>query len=147
MFQFIREILKKIAKTIAKVLNAKLIEPNKVNINELSKYDLVGFESGIYFQKHHRALLNLVDKLPQLQNKAFIFSTRGIGPVWFYHRILKKKLLKKGFDVVDEFSCRGFDTVGPFKLIGGMNKDRPNKKDLEDARDFARSLKNKLRNG
>ncbi|MDO9575467.1 MAG: hypothetical protein Q7J55_02955 [bacterium] len=65
---------------------------------------------------------------------------RGIGPVWYYNRPLKKGLKEKDFDIVEEFSCRGFDTVGPFKLIGGLNKDRPNEKDLEKARKFAKNL-------
>jgi len=52
--------------------------------------------------------------------------------------------LEKGFDVIKEFSCKGFDTVGPFKFIGGISKGRPNEKDLENAKNFARSLKDKI---
>ena len=133
---------KKIAKAMSEILDAKLLKPNKVRIDMFSKYDLIGIGSGIYFFKHHKALLNLADKLPIMKNKkVFIFSTRGIGPVWFYHRPLKKKLLEKGFNIVGEFSCRGFDTVRPFKVIGGLNKGRPNEKDLEKARNFAKKLK------
>ena len=132
----------KIAKAIAEILNAKLLKPHKVDANTLSGCDLIGFGSGIYFFKHHKALLALVDKLPTIKNKkVFIFSTRGIGPVWFYHRELKKKLLEKGADIVGEFSCRGFDTVWPFKLVGGLNKGRPSKKDIEDVKNFATNLK------
>ncbi|MCK4520758.1 flavodoxin family protein [Candidatus Parcubacteria bacterium] len=138
----------KIAKEMAKIFNAELLRPNKIEVNTLSKYDLIGFGSGIYFFKQHKALLALVDNLPIMKNKkAFIFSTRGIGPVWFYHRPLFKKLLEKGFDIVGKFSCRGFDTYLfdryiPFlKFTGGLNKGRPNKKDLEDARNFAINLK------
>lgn len=137
----------KIAKAIAGILNAELLKPSKIEMNTLFKYDLIGFGSGIYFFKHHRALLKLADKLPRLNKKVFVFSTKGIGPVWFYHRPLKKKLLEKGFDIVREFSCRGFDThlfdkYIPFlKFTGGLNKGRPNKKDLEDARNFAINLK------
>ncbi|MCK5629471.1 MAG: flavodoxin family protein [Nanoarchaeota archaeon] len=137
----------KIAKAMAGILNAKLINPDEVKIDELSQYDLIGFGSGIYFQKHHKSLLNLVDKLPKLQNKnAFIFSTRGMGPVRFYHRLLRNKLLKKGFNIAGEFSCKGFDTFGPFKIIGGINKGRPGKKDLENAKDFARDIISKKMN-
>ena len=38
----------KIAKAMAEVLNAKLVKPNEVNINELAKYYSIGFGSGIY---------------------------------------------------------------------------------------------------
>ncbi|HIE43486.1 MAG TPA: flavodoxin, partial [Candidatus Omnitrophica bacterium] len=65
----------KIAKVMAKVLEAKLLKPHKVDINTLSRYDLIGFGSGIYYHKHHGSLLNLVERLPDLKGKkAFIFS-------------------------------------------------------------------------
>jgi len=138
----------KIAKVMAEILEARLMKSHEVNINTFTEYDLIGFGSGIYFFKHHKSLLNLIDKLLLQKNKkAFIFSTRGMGPVWFYHRHLKKKLLAKGFDIVGEFSCRGFDTylfdkyIPPLKFTGGINKGRPTEKDLENARKFAKDLK------
>lgn len=39
--------------------------------------------------------------------------------------------------VVDTFSCRGFATWLPFKLVGGVRKGRPNATDLAAARTFA----------
>lgn len=142
----------KIAKAMAGILDAKLVKLNEVNINKLAEYDLIGFGSGIYFFKHHKSLLSLTDKLSLQKNKkAFIFSTRGIGPVWFYHRPLKKKLLEKGFDIVREFSCKGFDTylfdkyIPLLRFTGGISKGRPNEKDLENARKFAKDLLKKLK--
>lgn len=140
----------KIAKTISEVLDAKSLKLNEIKMDMFSQYDLIGFGSGIYFFKHHKALLNLVENLPYLNKKVFVFSTRGIGPVWFYHQPLKKKLLKKGFNIVGEFSCRGFDTYLfdkyiPFlKFTGGLNKGRPNEKDLKNARNFATNLRKKI---
>lgn len=131
----------KIAKAMAEVLNAKIKEPSEVNISTINQYDLIGFGSGIYFQRHHKTILNLVDKLPKLQNKkVFIFSTKGTGPMWPYHKLLKNKLLSKNFKIIDEFSCKGFDTFGPLKIIGGINKNRPNKKDLKKAKNFAEKI-------
>ncbi len=126
---------------MADILGAELLKPDEVGPGTLSEYDLIGFGSGIYFSKHHRALFTLVDKLPLSENrKAFIFSTRGIGPVGFYHRPLRKRLLSKGYKIVGEFSCRGFDTVGLYRLIGGQNKGRPNEKDIGDAENFAANV-------
>jgi flavodoxin len=134
----------KIAKAMAEILNAKLAKPNEVTMDDLSNYDLIGFGSGIYAGEHHETLLDFADKLSQLQNKkAFIFSTRGILPVRLCHKSLRKKLLEKKVDVIGEFSCRGLLTEWPFNVIGGISKNRPNKKDLENARKFARELKNK----
>ncbi len=70
----------KIAKVMANVLEAKLVKPQELDISTVAEYDLIGFGSGIYWGKHHKSLLNMVDKLPSQKNKkAFIFSTSGVG--------------------------------------------------------------------
>ena len=130
----------KIAEAIGKILEAKLLKPNEADAETVSKCDLVGFGSGIYFFKHHRHLLRFVDELPEMRNKkAFVFSTSGGGSSR-YHQPLKKKLLEKGFEIIGEFSCKGFDTYCLFKLVGGLNKGRPNEEDLQRARSFAQKL-------
>lgn len=132
----------KIAKAMANLLKAKLLKPNEINKNALSKYNLLGFGSGIYAGRHHKPLLELVDELPESNRKAFIFSTAGFSllkPIW--HKALKRKLLKKGFNIIGEFCCKGFNTCGPFKLIGGINKARPNEKDLKRAEEFVKGLR------
>jgi flavodoxin len=131
----------KIAKRMGKILGADLLETEELNLKKIGKYDLIGFGSGIYFSKHHKSLLNLVDKLPSLKSKkVFVFSTSGIIKQVF-HRKLKKKLEEKGAMIVDEFFCKGFDKYGFLRLIGGINKGRPNEDDLKRAEDFARELK------
>jgi flavodoxin len=136
----------KVAKAIANILNADLLQVRQADAGMLEQYDLIGFGSGIYFGKHHESLLDFVDKLPMPRNKkAFIFSTSGLRKIPFFHdfdKRLKEKLRRKGFDTVGEFSCRGLDTYRATRLVGGINKGRPNAKDLKQAEDFARSLKN-----
>jgi len=55
-------------------------------------------------------------------------------------------LNRKEFNIIGEFNCLGFDYNGPLKLIGGINKGRPNKRDIQKARLFAKSLKNSMNN-
>jgi len=126
---------------MAAVLDAEGSHPDDVNVEELGDYDLIGLGSGIAFGKHYQRLLEFVDVLPALHAKTFIFSTRGSPRGGSYHSTLKSKLGEKGLTVVGEFSCRGFDTYGPMKLIGGIAKGRPNEQDLRDAKKFAESLK------
>jgi hypothetical protein len=57
------------------------------------------------------------------------------------HTSLREKLLSKGYIIVDEFNCAGFNTNSFLKFIGGMNKGRPNAKDLKHAEEFAQNLK------
>ena len=145
LFSYHHKNTEKIAKVFAKVLDAEIKTPKQVNPDELQDYDLVGFGSGIYSDKHHKSLLNLANKIPQVTNrKAFIFSTSammGEEKVAKDHSLLREKLQLKGYKIIDEFACKGFNTNSFLKYIGGMNKGRPNAKDLKHAEEFAQSLK------
>jgi len=131
---------KKIADAMASVLHCEVIQPTDVDIKTLGDYDLIGFGSGIYYWKHHKNLFDLIEKLPPNNKKAFIFSTRGVSRQGRTHNAFRKKLRDKGFEVAGEFSCRGFDTYGALKYLGGIARGRPNDKDLRDAQAFVKTL-------
>lgn len=135
----------KVAKTMAKTLKAKLFTAGQASGKKLQGYDIVGFGSGIYFAKHHKTLLEFVEKLPLMEGKkAFIFSTAGVkrrGYATRTHKTLRDSLKGKKFDVIGEFNCPGHDTYGILTLIGGINRGRPNQDDLEKAEKFAKELK------
>lgn len=61
-----------------------------------------------------------------------------------YHKALKETIKRQKANLVGEFSSVGFDKTGPWVLINGYNKNRPNDKDLFKARLFAEELKQKL---
>lgn len=136
----------KIAREMAKVLNTDLKKASEVKVEDLENYDLLGFGSGIYFFKHHKNILNLAKKLPiNMKQKVFIFSTCGtpVGKI-ANHTILRKILQSKNISIVGEFACPGWDTFGPYKIIGGLQKDRPNNQDLKDASIFANNIKERF---
>lgn len=134
----------KIGNVIAKTLDAQIKKPQEVNPDKIQEYDLVGFGSGIYDYTTHKALSNLADKLPNVNNKkAFIFSTGGLSSkrkARKDHSKLREKLESKGYKIVDEFQCKGFNTNSFLKYFGGINKGRPNEEDLKNAEDFAEKL-------
>jgi len=146
LFSYHHNNTEKIANVFAKVLDAQIRAPQQIDPEELQEYGLVGFGSGIYDAKHHEALLDLADKLPQVTNRrAFLFSTSsGLEPLAKNHSALREKLQSKGYVIVDEFSCAGFNTNSFIKLFGGMNKGRPNAEDLKHAEVFAQNLKQNL---
>jgi len=138
----------KIARKMGAVLDAKLIKPEEVDVSGLAECDLIGFGSGIYFSKHHKTILKLVDALPEMRGrKAFIFSTAGRGEPTMArnHRALRTRLEGKGFIIVGEFTSYAWDTFLFLRLIGGINKGRPNEDDLARADTFARDLANQLK--
>jgi flavodoxin len=150
----------KIAKSIVKVLGAEIKKPQELNPADLQKYGLIGFGSGMYDGKHHKSLLELVDKFSQVTGrKAFIFSTCGIPGVFAktissqgedmaaeQHLELREKLKSKGYEIVGEFCCPGFNTNSFLKWFGGINKGRPNAQDLKSAEMFACKLKQEVNN-
>ena len=144
VFSYHHHNTEKIANVFAKVLDSQIKKPKELKPEELQEYDLVGFGSGIYGEKHHESLLDLADKLLQVTNKkAFIFSTSAImgkNKVANDHSKLREKLQSKGYIIVDEFACKGFNTNSFMKYLGGMNKGRPNASDIKDAEEFAKNL-------
>jgi flavodoxin len=153
VFSYHHKNTEKIAQVIAQVLGTSIKTPQQINIDELNEYHLIGFGSGIYGEKHHKTLLDLADTLPSVTNKnTFIFSTHGApaiaGEVMVEtnHSVLRDKLQAKGYVIVDEFSCRGFNTNSFLRLFGGINKGRPNTEDLQQAKAFATQLKQNFLN-
>ncbi len=147
LFSYHHKNTEKVAQVIAGALGAEIKNPNEVDPNSISSFDVVGFGSGIYFGKHHKVLLDLADKLPQVVNKkVFIFSTSGRtgDSASKFHKQLREKLQSKGFEVIGEFNCGGLDTYGLLKIAGGINKGKPNDDDLKQAEAFAQNLKDKL---
>ena len=146
LFSYHHNNTEKIANVFAKVLDAEIKTPQQLDPEELQERSLVGFGSGIYGAEHHKLLLDLADNLPQVTDrKAFIFSTStNLEPLSKTHSSLREKLQSKGYSIVDEFTCAGFNTNSFSKLWGGINKGRPNAKDLIHAEEFAQNLKRKL---
>lgn len=133
-----------IARVMATVLHADVACPEEVPYTSLGNYELVGFGSGVYYGRLHAALYAWLRGLPDCREalkRAFVFSTSGLpflSKIW--HAPFKNVLGRKGFDVVGEFACRGFDTWGPLWLAGGLNRKHPDERDLECASEFAKRL-------
>jgi len=134
----------KVAEAIAGVLGTEVAAPDSIPYTSLSDYQLLGFGSGIFYGRMHPALFDWLRGLPDAAEPtqpAFVFSTSGLpflAKCW--HAPLKRLLARKGFEVVGEFACRGFDTWGPLWLTGGINWAHPDERDLARAREFARRL-------
>ena len=136
-----------VAETIASVLNADLFDAGSVTPHELADYAGVGFGSGIYYGRHHSVLLSLAQATEGNGRSAFLFSTAGLpflAGIW--HRPLRRRLQRSGWQIRAEFTCPGWDSWGPLRLIGGLNRRRPDERDLHQARAFAHSLHHSVPN-
>jgi flavodoxin len=146
----------RVARAIAEELGAQVVGPGQATVARFGDFTLIGFGSGIFDGEHHAALLALADELPGAPHaKAFLFSTSGIPARFtppeeladYYsgnHAALREKLRAKGYEIVGEFGCPGFNDNKFLKLFGGFNRGRPNAADLGSAISFAKGLKQHL---
>ncbi|MGR4878155.1 flavodoxin family protein [Streptomyces sp. LARHCF249] len=134
---------RRVADTMARVLDGKVVSPEEADLEELADADLVGFGAGVFYSRLHPRLTDFARSLPTGRGRAFVFATSGLPelPLAPFTRPLVQLLEGKGFEVDGSFSCRAFDTWAPFKLVGGINRERPNIGDLTAARAFAERLR------
>jgi len=134
---------RQVAEAIGEVLGAAVVEPEEVAPADVASYDLVGIGSGIYGMTFHPRLWRFARSLPKVSGTpAFLFATSG-SPELFWRPailVLSRLLRFKGYRLVGTFSCRAFDTWGPLRLVGGLNRGRPSQADLSAARAFASRL-------
>jgi len=134
---------KRVARAIGDVLTADVKDLTEVSEDDVLRYELIGLGSGIYAFRHHRGLLSFANSLPKVERYTFIFSTASY-PSKRWHSALRRILQEKGFRILGEFCCRGYNTHSVFRLIGGVNKGRPNEEDLKEAKKFAEEMRERF---
>ena len=113
-----------------------LIKAGDFNPDDFNRYEAIGFASGIFYFKFAKSVDKLFEQaLVSGVQKLFFIYTAGAVNAGF-EKTLRKKTEQSGKICMGIFGCKGFDTFGPLKLIGGLNKNRPNEKDVKNAIDF-----------
>ena len=117
----------KLVKGIAEECQVDLIDAVKQPDVDLSSYDMIGFASGIYFSKFHQSILGF----------AFLICTYGGSA---NYKSIEQILDEKRSKVIGKFGCKGYDTFGPFKLVGGIAKGHPDEEDIKNTVEFVKEL-------
>lgn len=126
---------KQVLDEIARKFDVTLIDAAETDSADLAEYDVIGFASGIYYSKFHKSVLQFAEQhLPRMK-KVFFIYTYGVKKKGYTEAITKAVDLK-GADILGEYGCYGFNTFGPFKLIGGIAKGHPNQAELTGAVEF-----------
>lgn len=104
---------------------------------DLSKYDAIGFASGVAFGKIYNEILDIaIDKMP-FDKDIFFICTAGLT-VGDYAKEIRTLAEQRQNRVHGAYCCRGFDTFGPLRLIGGINKGCPTEDEIAGAVDYYR---------
>ena len=94
---------------------------------------MIGFASGIYFSKFHQSILGFAEKNLSDAKKVFLICTYG-GCA--NYKSIEQILDKKHSKLIGKFGCRGYDTFGPFTLVGGIAKGHQDEEDIKNAVEF-----------
>ena len=130
---------KKVVEAIASKCDVELIDATKVHEKDLSVYDLIGFASGIFFTKFSEQVLKFArENLPE--NKDVFFIATAGNPISLNFNSIADIVKEKNCSEVGRYQCKGFDTYGPFKLVGGIQKGHPDEDELKAAVDFYKSI-------
>lgn len=121
-----------------------LIDVTACHTARLEEYDCIGFASGIYGFDVQKGVIEFARQyLPQGKPVFFVYTYGGAKGNSI--KSLAEIAKEKGCPILGEFGCKGYDTFGPFKVVGGIAKGHPNARDLENARTFYREIQ--ARNG
>lgn len=132
---------KKILDAIKEKNDVDLYPVTEIGKLDLQVYDRLGFASGIYMSKMHDELSKYVEgHLDMLQGKdCFVIATGGAKSQKGINNFANM-LRAKNIRVLGQFYCKGYDTFGPFKLVGGINKNHPTQEECNEAVAFYNSI-------
>lgn len=133
------ENTKKVLDVLAKKHEITLIDATQTQNFNLTDYDLIGFASGIYYSKFHKTVLEFAKNNLPRNKKVFFLYTYGAEKEG-YTKSIEAVTSQKNAKTVGSFGCLGFNTFGPFKLIGGIAKGHPTQDDFTKANQFYENL-------
>ncbi len=106
---------------------------------DLTVYDRVGIASGIYFSNFAKQVLSYAEEYLPEGKPVFFIYTHG-APKGDFLKGIREITKKKHCPELGEYRCQGFDTFGPFKLVGGIAKGHPTQDEITAAVRFYQKL-------
>ena len=124
---------------VASDSEVELVDATEKHELDLSKYDRVGFASGIYYGKFAEQILNFTKVNLPTGKDVFFIATAG-NPTKNCFNSIAEVTESKSCKKLGRYICKGFDTYGPFKLVGGLQKGHPTDEEIQAAVDFYKAL-------
>lgn len=131
---------KKLLDAIAQKHEVALIDVTGTENISLEEYDVIGFASGVAFGKFYKKITEVAEtKLPAGKKVFFIYSCGNNSKD--FSKNIREIAERKNCVSLGTYGCKGYDTYGPFGLIGGINKNHPDEQEIADAVKFYEELK------
>ncbi len=116
-----------------------LIDVTRQPDADLSSFDRIGFASGIYFSSFAKQVIAFAEAHLPEQKEVFYIYTHG-APVGGFLKGIRAVAEARNCREIGAYHCLGFDTFGPFKLIGGIAKGHPTEEEVAAAVKFYQAL-------
>lgn len=130
---------RKLLEAISQKNDVELVDATKNEKFDLSGYDRIGIASGVAYGKYYPQMMKFLENnLPESKDVFFI-HTAG-DPRENHANSARDIAEKRNCRSLGVYYCKGFDTFGPFKLIGGINKHHPDEEDINQALLFYQEL-------
>lgn len=130
---------KKLLDAIKELGDVELINADECKEADLSGYDIIGFASGIYFSNFGKEIIEFARNNLPGNKRVFLIYTYGMKRK-SYTNAMEKIIAEKSCQLIGAYGCKGFDTVGPFKLFGGFAKGHPDENDVNGAVEFFKRI-------
>lgn len=130
---------KKLLDAIAENYDVTLIDVTQTKEYDLSEYDRIGIASGIYYTNFAKPLLSFVNEYLPENKQVFFIYTHG-APKGGFLKGIREITKKKHCKELGDYHSLGYDTFGPFKLVGGVSKGHPSEGEIEGAVRFYENL-------
>ncbi|MCR5719068.1 MAG: flavodoxin [Lachnospiraceae bacterium] len=131
---------KKLLDAIAQKHEVTLIDVTQTKDCDLAEYDRIGLASGIYYAGFAKQLITFAEKFLPDNKQVFFIYTHG-APKGGFLKGIREITNQKHCKELGEYHTMGFDTFGPFKLVGGVAKGHPTEDEIAGAVSFYESLK------
>lgn len=130
---------KKLVDAICEQFSVESVSIENADKVDFSQYDTVGIASGVAYSKFYKATESFAkEKLPNGKNVFFLFTCGSYSDRYISH--ISNTVKAKGCQILGSYGCLGFDTFGPFKLVGGIAKGHPTEEEIAGAVKFYENL-------
>lgn len=131
-----KKVLDAIKKYDPEVVLIDVTEKHEV---DLTGYDRIGLASGIYYGKFAEQV-QIFAKINLPTGKDVFFIATAGNPIKSNFNSMAAVIEGKHCNELGRFQTKGFDTYGPFRLIGGLQKGHPTAEELQEAVEFYKNL-------
>jgi len=130
-----RKVVDAIAAADPEVTVMDCAHPEGLNFAD---YQCIGLASGIAYGRMYDSVMEMARKIPASKKTIVIYTCGSMKQD--YAKEIKNILTERKAALLGCYHCKGWDTFGPFRFLGGINRKNPDSRDLAGAVGFYQKM-------